>query len=175
MPQFMRLSERIAVHESGQLELIKGKIERMAPAQSERSYYHSVLFRLLASAYDFDSFWIGIDLAVRTGEQTVRGADLAVVRGAEPRPGLVPVEDVALLVEVSHTTITRDLLDKAGEYASIGAGHYWVVDLTAKVTHVLGKTDGRDYLTRDLVRFGEELTTPETDRVIVIPEYKFLS
>lgn len=166
--EFMEIAPRIMALEAGQVELVGGKIERMAPALSQHSYYHSLLHGLLLSAYDPHQHWIGIDLGVQTADQTVRGVDLAVVSGSEPEPGLVSPDRLVLLVEISATTLARDLVDKASEYAGLRVGEYWVVDLAARAVHVM-KDPGEDgYASRSLVRFDEPLTAPVTGRNFTI-------
>ncbi|MBY0519704.1 MAG: Uma2 family endonuclease [Sphingomonas sp.] len=44
--------------------------------------------------------------------------------------GPVPVETVALVVEVADTTLASDLGRKADLYAAAGIPEYWVIDLT---------------------------------------------
>lgn len=62
--------------------------------------------------------------------------DFAIVRGTirTQRPHPTTAE---LVVEVSDTTLDDDLTEKAELYAVAGIQEYWVLDLNARVLHVL--------------------------------------
>ena len=51
-------------------------------------------------------------------------------------PGDVRAPDVRLAIEVSDTSLTRDLRKKAELYARFGIADYWVVDVKAERLHV---------------------------------------
>lgn len=49
------------------------------------------------------------------------------------RPGAIPVpRDIVLLVEVSDTTLSFDINEKAALYARAGIADYWVVDVNKR-------------------------------------------
>lgn len=58
-----------------------------------------------------------------------------VLTDAPQGDGYVPLESVALLIEVSDSTISYDLGPKAVMYATHGIPEYWVVDLPAAQIH----------------------------------------
>ena len=62
--------------------------------------------------------------------------DFAIVRGTarSQRPHPTTAE---LVMEVSDTTLDFDLTEKAELYAVAGVPEYWVLDLNARVLHVL--------------------------------------
>lgn len=48
-------------------------------------------------------------------------------------PGAIPVpRDIVLLVEVSDTTLSFDINDKAALYARAGIADYWVLDVNKR-------------------------------------------
>lgn len=51
---------------------------------------------------------------------------------AHPTP-----KETGLLVEVADTTLDTDMTEKAELYAVVGVPEYWLVDLNARVLHVL--------------------------------------
>ena len=53
--------------------------------------------------------------------------------------------DVMLLIEVSDSSLTSDLQEKADIYAAAGVQEYWVVDVPSSRVHVLSKSDGKSY------------------------------
>ncbi len=62
--------------------------------------------------------------------------DFAIVRGG-PRDFPTHPTTAALVVEVADTTLNTDLTEKAELYAVAGITEYWVLDLNARVLHVL--------------------------------------
>ena len=53
--------------------------------------------------------------------------------------------DVMLLIEVSDSSLSSDLQEKADIYAEAGVQEYWVVDVPSSRIHVLSKSDGKSY------------------------------
>ena len=80
---------------------------------------------------------------------------LTSYRGA----GVVPVETVALLIEVADTTLDTDLGRKADLYADAGVPEYWVVDLNEDrvLMHANPRGDGNGYDGQLDVLFGTPL------------------
>jgi Uma2 family endonuclease len=64
--------------------------------------------------------------------------DIAVVRGSRDLyRGRTPgPEDIALVVEVSETTLDRDRGPKLAAYARSGIAHYWIINLVARQIEV---------------------------------------
>ena len=82
-----------------------------------------------------------------------------IVLTSEPiGPGLVPVASVALVVEVSDTTLPTDLGRKAALYARHGIPEYWVADLQGGLLHQMWTPDGETYAERREVSFGHRVT-----------------
>ncbi len=54
-------------------------------------------------------------------------------------------KDVMLLIEVSDSSLSSDLQEKADIYAEAGVQEYWVVDVPSSRIHVLSKSDGKSY------------------------------
>ncbi len=50
-----------------------------------------------------------------------------------------------LLIEVSDSSLSTDLREKADLYAEAGVQEYWVVDIPASRIHVLSVSDGKTY------------------------------
>lgn len=62
--------------------------------------------------------------------------DLAIMPGDSLNPTRAHPTTAALVVEVSDTTLTTDMTEKAELYATAGIAEYWVLDLNARVLHV---------------------------------------
>jgi Uma2 family endonuclease len=153
--------------EDMRVELVDGRIERMSPANGEHSEYNARVVVALARALDA-SVGIGTDLAIRIDDRTIRAADVAVIRGRFPAGIATSGDELLLVVEISDTTLVRDLSRKPEDYARIGVGEYWVVDLKARAIHVMTGCMADGYHDRAIVRFGEPLAVPGTDRTITI-------
>ncbi|MEP7007700.1 MAG: Uma2 family endonuclease [Sphingomonas bacterium] len=81
-----------------------------------------------------------------------------IVLTSEPRgEGLIPLASVALIVEISDTTVSGDLKRKASIYARAGVPEYWVVDLNARLIHQLWAPRDDAYAERRQIAFGERL------------------
>jgi len=53
--------------------------------------------------------------------------------------------DVMLLIEVSDSSLTIDLQEKADLYAAAEVAEYWVVDIPGSRIHVMSNSDGKQY------------------------------
>ncbi|MBX9583340.1 MAG: Uma2 family endonuclease [Gemmataceae bacterium] len=74
-----------------------------------------------------------LDLGLDTEPQP----DVAVVTGSIEDYATKHPTTALLVVEVSDTTLFRDLTEKAELYAAAGITDYWVVDLPKRQVHVL--------------------------------------
>lgn len=81
--------------------------------------------------------------------------------------GLVPVASVALVVEVSDTTLETDLGAKAALYARHSIPEYWVADLRGRTIHRLRDPREGTYRDTSRIAFGEpvEAATVEGLRI----------
>lgn len=68
--------------------------------------------------------------------------------------GPIPVASVALLIEVSDTTLEGDLGVKAMTYAAQGVPEYWVADVNGRVIHQMWGAGVSGYTGRRAVAFG---------------------
>jgi Uma2 family endonuclease len=86
--------------------------------------------------------------------------DLALIRG---KPGDVPlpadVADVALIIEVSDSTLERDKGDKLAAYARAGVPEYWVINLRENVIEVRDAPVNGEYTRERIFRPGQQITT----------------
>ncbi|MDQ3009112.1 MAG: Uma2 family endonuclease [Acidobacteriota bacterium] len=76
--------------------------------------------------------------------------DVAVVRGerrhyAKRHPG---AQETALVVEVAHTTLSRDRGLKKRVYATAGVPTYWIINLKDRRIEVYSEPSGSDYQRR---------------------------
>lgn len=120
-------------------ELVDGQLIEMPPA----SFLHSDIidfiadcFKAIARQYKLDIKVKTGDVGVRTGLNSSRIPDIAVIEGqvysSYRRDKSAVIEDgLMLAVEVvspGAEQIERDYTDKAIEYQNIGIPEYWIVD-----------------------------------------------
>lgn len=152
------------------VELVGGKIRKMAPASGGHSRTNFTLAQKIATAFSTSGKQvdIGTDLAVSIDATTTRGLDIAVSLGRFADSGSTEASAIFLGVEISDTTLARDLGEKASDYARGGIPHYWVVDIKAQTIHVMSEPSPDGYAKRQVVRFGEKLKVPGSEETITI-------
>lgn len=108
---------------------------------------------------------------------TATGSHLAAVTEASlkldaynvPEPDLILTSDlhaqgvakreyVALVVEVSDTTLSHDLGRKMEAYAAAELAEYWVVDVAGRIIHQMWAPSGETYEDRRMIPFGNPIT-----------------
>jgi Uma2 family endonuclease len=116
-------------------ELIEGVLIMVPPPGTSHQYserfLQKVITRALISAGLYDELSLQFGGGFIIGEENLLGPDLMVVR--EPnRQKEWTAEDVILMIEVSSSSIRKDLGTKARLYASAGIAEYWVLDVANK-------------------------------------------
>jgi hypothetical protein len=69
--------------------------------------------------------------------------------------GLLPLEGLALVVEVANTTLRTDLGRKLRIYAEAGVPEYWAVDLRNDKLHQMWSPEGKAYREKREVALGD--------------------
>lgn len=112
------------------VELLDGEILRMTAQLTPHATAIRRTFHALRSAFGAD-FDIAMQLPITISNRSEPEPDVTVARGsaedfADHHPG--PAE-IALLVEVSDSTLHRDRGRKARAYARAGVTDFWIVNL----------------------------------------------
>ncbi len=81
--------------------------------------------------------------------------------------GAVPGDSVALIVEISASTLDYDLLGKAAIYATAGIPEYWVVDIAGKVIRQMWAPSADRYTEHREVAFGERIEAATVAGLVV--------
>lgn len=154
----------------GRVELVRGEIMRMAPANVPHwNAQRLVCLRLQSALAPLGPDWIvGQEPTVRLSGDTLREPDVAVLRDPDLRATLFDRTALFLAVEIADTSIRTDLGAKRRDYAEAFVPHYWVVDLNTRTTHVMTDPRGGDYGQRRPVPFGQAIRLPGPDIDIVI-------
>ena len=85
--------------------------------------------------------------------------DISVVRGtsADYRRRIPAPADVAMLVEVSETTLAQDRGEKRAVYARAGIPVYWIVNLVDRQIEVYTRPTGGRYRSRKDYKPGQQV------------------
>ncbi len=142
------------------LELIQGRIIETMPPGPKHSYLADAVAHMLRTALE-PSLLTREEKAVHLAFDTEPVPDITVVRGerADYQDRHPAPEEIALVVEVSHTTVVYDLGGKANLYARAGIADYWVVLVSenAVVVHRDPTPSGYSTVTR---LAGEDTLSP---------------
>ena len=156
---FMLLSEHGAFDGYAKSELIEGEIicmnaqfTRHASVKSDLALELALCLRAIGSPLKAI-----VEVAVRLSDDTMPEPDIVLTdyRGEGP----VPLDTVALIVEVSDTTLATDLGRKADLYARAGVPEYWVIDLNENRCLLHMSPDESGYAEQLDVPFGEAVTS----------------
>ena len=125
----MLLADSGAFDDYAKSELIDGDVIVMSAQYSLHARVKSRLLvalsnQLAAMGSELEAI---SEVSVRTSDHGMPEPDIVLTRWRGG--GAVPVETVALVIEVSDTTLDTDLGRKADLYAAAGIPEYWVIDL----------------------------------------------
>lgn len=163
---FVRLDES-GVFGTDRTELLDGDIIVMNAEYRPHAWIAGELTYRLRRALEA----LGSDLHVMTATVVLSAHDMPlpdVVLTREPHgPGPVPLGSVALVVEVSSSTLERDMRDKLAIYSRAGVPEYWVVDLGGRVIRRMWSPIQSTYQRRDETAFGQPVTAATVDGLTV--------
>jgi Uma2 family endonuclease len=143
--EYHRMAETGVLAPDEQVELLDGRIVRMAPVGPFHGGTTDFLAAALARSIGARAI-IRVQGPVALSKKSEPQPDVALLRprpdfyrSAHPQP-----EDVLLLIEVAESSLDMDLNLKARLYAQAGISEYWVVDLGGRriVLHRGPSSDG---------------------------------
>lgn len=155
---FLLLDRAGAFSSYAKTELIGGTIVVMNAQHRPHARSKGLLFRRLEDALIAagSALEVLVEASVEMPPIDMPEPDLVVT--SEPEgDGPVPLASVALLVEVSDTTVATDLGAKAQLYAASGVPEYWVVDLPARAVHQFWEPGAEGYAKKHSVPLGQRL------------------
>jgi Uma2 family endonuclease len=129
----LKVSEYVALAELGafeneRVELLRGRVVRMAPQGEEHAWTVQTMTNLLV---EYFGRWAAVRpaLPLHASEDSMPEPDFALVPKTR-EPGPHP-QRALLLIEVSHSSLRLDQKVKAPLYAEGGSPEYWIVDVAA--------------------------------------------
>ncbi|MFZ1101655.1 MAG: Uma2 family endonuclease [Hyphomicrobiaceae bacterium] len=132
--EFERLAELGFFTEDDRIELIGGELVPMAPKGNRhevvRAALHNWLRRNLSSKFDYHS-----EPGWHPDATNYFESDFLVGSAGFDLTSISP-SDVALLIEVAHSSLAFDTTTKAGQYAALGIREYWVVNAVTLAARV---------------------------------------
>ncbi len=150
------------------LELLNGEIFVHAPIGQRHAAAVDRLNRVFSRNLR-DPYLLQVQNPVRISRVSEPLPDISIVKGSEldflkapPGP-----EETLLIVEVSDTTLSHDIGDKARAYARAGIQEYWVIDLESSRLRVFCDPDGEEFRQARIVGHGDSV------HLSCLPEMQF--
>lgn len=132
-----RLIKSGVIVEGARIELVEGDLIEMPSQLPPHAVSLGLAEDALRAAFA-DSFHVRTQLPIALGEFSSPEPDLCVVPGTRrdylgdhPAPGAI-----ALIVEISDSTLRYDRIRKGSLYAPFGIGDYWILNLPRRVLEV---------------------------------------
>ena len=152
--------DRTGVFKGGKTELIDGDIIVMSPEWVPHMRVKDELaYRLRRLIEDQGlELFVGTSGSVALSDTDCPQPDVIVAELFTSETA-VPREAARLFVEVSSSTLSFDLNEKAARYALAGIPEYWVVDVNGRVIHQMWVPVDGGYTGRREVTFGEAVTS----------------
>lgn len=151
-----RMVEAGIVAPDASLEILDGEIIDMPGEGEVHLTFKELINRRLVAALGME--WRIIpDGTLHLAPDDAPEPDFYVVARTSP---LRPVDPAAvpLVIEIADSSLAWDSGRKAAKYAEYGLGEYWIVDVNARVTHVLSAPADGAYGDSRRVPFAEPLT-----------------
>jgi Uma2 family endonuclease len=153
-------------------ELFDGEVYYMSPKHRAHGRVLTQAIVSLAKALESIGGDLGIltDISVRLSNYDVPEPDIAITDAAEG-DGILPLEALKLAIEVSDSTLAKDLGFKEELYARAGVPEYWVIDCNENrvLMHAnpRSEADGGGYDGQLDVPFGEVLYSATIQGLVV--------
>jgi Uma2 family endonuclease len=155
LEEYHRLIEAGGFDEGTRIELIDGLLVDMSPKSPAHEYALEWLDRAIQLAVDDARFRVRVQMALSLGSSEPE-PDLAVVEADAPRP--YHPATAALVIEVSVSSLRRDLRTKPTVYGRAGIPLYWVVDLDNRRAVVHSDPGPEGYGSVEVLGPDDELT-----------------
>ena len=140
-------------------ELIGGEVWYRSPKHRPHARIAGELYYRIRQALEKSGSGLSLlsDISVHLSDHDVPEPDIAIT-DAPDGDGILPLESVKLLVEVSDSTLAKDLKLKTQLYALAGVPEYWVADVNGKLIHQMWAPEGSAYREKRQAKIGEALS-----------------
>lgn len=145
--------------ESHRVELIEGHIREEMPQGDEHySIYAALEFAFQAMGGVFAGIKSSPTLLLGGGD--VYDPEYLIVTADAPKRGRPEVRHVILAVEVSWSSLDKDMGPKKRGYARAGVPHYWVFDAVHGRLHAFSEPQNETYATEKVLSAGDQIEVP---------------
>lgn len=164
---FLLLNDNGVFADYAKTELIDGDIYVMNAqyhphARAKTRLAFAIMARLKEIGSDLEAV---VEVAIRLNDDSMPEPDIVLTNWKGRGP--VPVESVALVVEVSDTTLETDLGRKSDLYSAAGIPEYWVIDLNENRAVMHEHPDADGYHRQLNMLLGEPLISAKIDGLTV--------
>ncbi len=150
-----KLAEVGVIDPDARTELIDGELIFM-PSEGELHINYKAQLVRWFNRMLADDHTVAPDSSLHLAKADAPQPDLYVFdSGARLKP--IDPSRVQLVIEVSDTSLGRDLETKVPLYARYGLAEYWVIDIGARMTHVHLDPRNEAYAQVGITPFGEAL------------------
>jgi Uma2 family endonuclease len=158
LDDFELLHRSGAFERQSKVELIGGVLLTMNPQRVRHSYAKTELARRLANALEqmATRLRVLVEATIAMPPDSAPEPDV-VLTDAELGDHYVPLASVALVVEISDSSVRYDLGDKAVLYSSQGIREYWVVDVSSAIAHQFWSPSDEGYGGSRAAALGERI------------------
>lgn len=155
---YLLLDESGLFAEYAKTELIDGEILYMNAQHRPHARIKSRLFRAICDQLDeIGGLEAIVEGSIGIPPYNSPEPDIVVTNDPEGT-GLIPIDSVKLVVEVSDATLNFDVRQKLSLYARFGIAEYWVVDVNARMILIHSGPAGDNYTLRTMATFGDRIT-----------------
>jgi Uma2 family endonuclease len=152
--QYHQLADIGILNEDSRVELIDGEILTMSPIGWRHMRIVNNLNRLFVTQAA-GRYTVSPQNGLIISEHSEPQPDIVLLTGDGPYGRLPTAADIALVVEVSDTTLAYDLNVKLPRYARAGVPELWIINVASEAIERFTAPDAAGhYATRD--RFGLE-------------------
>ena len=142
---YLLIARAGAFEAHGKTELIEGDVYAMNAQYSGHARIKTRLTARINAALTAAGLALEAltEVSVRLSEETMPEPDISVTSYTGNDP--VPLDQLALVVEVADTTLAIDMGRKRSLYAGVGVEEYWVVDVERATIHQMWNPSATDY------------------------------
>ena len=158
--QYLLMIEAEILSPGDRVELLEGEIHYMPPMGREHAYSIGSLDEWFQDRRGND-YIVSCQSTIHLAEGFSPDPDIVLLRGTRQEYRLdrvATVEDVLLVIEVSKSSLRRDLAEKSREYARAAVPELWVADVAQRQIHKLTGPSPEGYLTRQVLEATEAVS-----------------
>lgn len=163
LAQFERMIELGIIDTDDKLELIDGEIVPMAAKETAHENARGALLDWFMDNLP-RHLRLREELGWRASDATYCEPDFLIFARGVKNISRIPPAEILLAIEISDTTLRKDLRTKADLYARLGVREYWVVNAFSLETHVHRDPSPEGYHSKRKISKGKRL------EALLVPE-----